>query len=79
MENFGDLCDDCGGCIGSSCECRARLVAKKRLDALLRLLEGCKWTDIAALGAYKPEEEKYITRDSLLAALDAAIADKSAN
>jgi len=51
----------------------------RRLDALLELLEGCKWTDIAALDWYKPEEEKYATRASLLAAIDASIAEKSAN
>lgn len=54
-------------------------LVSRRLDALLELLEGCKWTDIAALDWYKPEEEKYATRASLIAAIDAAIVEKSAN
>lgn len=54
-------------------------LASRRLDALLELLDGCKWSDIAALGWYRPEDEKYATRASLLAALDAAIIDRSVN
>ena len=53
--------------------------ASRRLDTLLELLEGCQWTDIAALNWYKQEDEKYATHSSLLAAIDAVIAEKSAN
>ena len=48
----------------------------ERLECIVNLLVGCKWADIAALDWYKPEFEKYVTRSSLLAAIDSAIADK---
>ncbi len=43
---------------------------RKRLDTLLAAFVGCKWADAGPLAWWKPEDEKYVTRESLIAAID---------
>lgn len=44
---------------------------KERLDALVNLFIGQKWTDSGLLAFYQPNHEnKYITKDDLFEALD---------
>lgn len=42
----------------------------QRLNALLELYEGCKWRDAGPLSSLKPEDEKYISKQTLLDTLD---------
>lgn len=48
-----------------------------RLNYLLSLYDGCKWTDSGPLEDLRPEDTKYINRADLIAALDKAIQDKT--
>ncbi len=50
--------------------------AVARLEFLLRLYVGCKWADAGPLIALRPDDEKYITRESLLAEIDAELKDQ---
>lgn len=49
-----------------------------RLELLMQQFVGCKWDDCGPLGWWKPEGEKYVTRESLLARLDAELPPKHA-
>jgi hypothetical protein len=42
----------------------------RRLEALLALCANCKWADSGPLEELRPEDEKYMTKESILAALD---------
>lgn len=42
----------------------------ERLEILVGKFVHCKWRDITPLEGWKPEDEKYITRESLIAAID---------
>ena len=46
---------------------------QKRLRVLIQMLVGCKWNEVGPLSVLRPEDEKYITKESLLAGLDKAV------
>lgn len=45
-------------------------ISAKRLEAFIKMYVGCKWTDAGPIEWHQPDGEKYITRESLLKALD---------
>lgn len=47
-----------------------------RLEQLIKMFLGCKWSDCGPLVQFKPEYEKYITAESLLNAIDSQLKDK---
>lgn len=55
-------------------EARARMgekyINENRFNKLIHSLVGHKWSDFSFLEDFRPEGEKYITRESLLKALD---------
>ncbi len=55
-------------------EARRRMGEKylneRRFNALMSLIVGNKWNDIAFLADFKPKDEKYISRESLIKVLD---------
>ena len=48
---------------------------RRRLDAVLVAFDGCKWSDAGPLAWWQPEGEKYVTRESMLAAIEKEIAN----
>lgn len=43
---------------------------RARLDTIVSAFIGCKWYDTGPLSWWKPEGEKYVTREALMAAID---------
>lgn len=43
---------------------------RRRLDVMLGVFVGQKWRDCGLPEEWKPDYEKYVTRDSLLQAID---------
>jgi len=48
-----------------------------RLKALIALYDGVKWRDAGPLADLRPEDEKYITRDGLIRAIDKRLKDQT--
>jgi hypothetical protein len=45
-------------------------ILEKRFEVLLDVIIGNKWTHIPKLEKYRPNNEKYITRESLIPIID---------
>ncbi len=46
---------------------------RKQLEVILSMFIGCKWYDIGPLAWLQPEGEKYVTRESLMEAINREI------
>jgi len=55
----------------------SKVTDTQRLDMLLELLDGQAWNQLpTSLEWYKPDAEKYTTRESLMTVIDAALMEK---
>ena len=43
---------------------------QQRVVALTQLFVGCKWSECGSLAELRPEDEKYVTKEAFLAAID---------